>query len=475
MRMRLVLFVIYLNFALCTVGQQPQTLAPGVKDFIRVNAPIIALTHVRVIDGTGTPAREDQTVIISEGKILSLGPASETKPPNGAKIMDLHGYTVMPGLVGMHEHMFYTALIDSSGTPALQQMNYSFPRLYLAAGVTTIRTAGSIAPDMDLNLKQLIDAGHIPGPKIHLTGPFMGRSAMLEMADLRGAEEIRKAVNYWADRGVTSFKAYIHITRVELRALIEAAHKRGLKVTGHLCSIGFREAAELGIDNIEHGFAINTELIPGKKPDVCPPNGFNGLANLDVHDKAAQDVIRLLVQRRVAITSTLPVFEQYVADRPPVQQRVLDAMNSPSQASCLAQRARIGANNSFGAEFRKEMQFEQAFVKAGGLLLAGSDPTGNGCILGGFGTQREVELLVEAGFTPVQAIQIATANGAQFLGESARIGTLAPGKQADMVVIHGDPSTRIEDIEKTEIVFKDGIGYDSAKIIESIRGMVGLR
>lgn len=282
-------------------------------------------------------------------------------------------------------------------------------------------------------------------------------------------------VNYWADRGVSSFKAYIHITRGELRTLIEEAHKRGLKVTGHLCSVTFPEAAELGIDNLEHGFAVNTEAIPEKKPDVCPPNGFDGLANVNVAGKTVQSLIHLLVQRHVAITSTLAVFEQYVANRPPLQQRVLDAMSSQSQTSCLAQRRRVTANNSFADSFNKEMQLERAFVKAGGLLLAGSDPTGNGCVLGGFGTQREVELLVEAGFTPVEAIRIATANGADFLGESARIGTLVSGKQADLVVVHGDPSFQIEDIEKVEIVFKNGVGYDATALIKSVRGMVGLR
>lgn len=458
-----------------TQAQQSSRIDPSLKDFIKVDSSVIALLHVRVIDGTGSPQREDQTVIISDGRISRIGPSSEINPPNNAQIMDLRGYTVIPGLVGMHEHMFYTALIDSSGIPTLQQMNYSFPRLYLAAGVTTIRTAGSLAPYMDLNLKQLIDSGKIPGPKMHVTGPFLGRSGLVEWADVRGADEMRKAVNYWADQGATSFKAYIQITRDELRALINAAHERGLKVTGHLCSISFREAIEMGIDNIEHGFVTNTESMAGKTPDVCPPNGFNGLANLNINDQAAQDIIRLLVQRRVAITSTLPVFEQYVTERPRVPQRVLDSMNAQSQTSCLRQRERLTARNSFEASFKKEMEFERAFVKAGGLLLAGSDPTGNGCVVAGFGTQREVELLVEAGFTLVEAIQIATSNGAQFLGVSSQVGTLTSGKQADMVVINGNPSTRIEDFQKVEIVFKDGTGYDPAKLIESTRGMVGVR
>jgi hypothetical protein len=127
------------------------------------------------------------------------------------------------------------------------------------------------------------------------------------------------------------------------------------------------------------------------------------------------------------------------------------------------------------ALMRKEMDFEVAFAKAGGLLLAGPDPTGNGGVLPGFGDQREIELLVEAGFTPAQAIQIGTENGATYLGQRDRIGTLAPGKQADLVLIKGDPSSNIADIENVETVFKAGVGYDSKKLIDSVRGQVGIR
>jgi hypothetical protein len=125
--------------------------------------------------------------------------------------------------------------------------------------------------------------------------------------------------------------------------------------------------------------------------------------------------------------------------------------------------------------YKKGLEFEFAFVKAGGLLLTGPDPTGNGGVLPGFGDQRGVELLVEAGFTPVQAIQIAILNGATYLGQQDHIGSIAPGKQADLVLIKGDPSKKIEEIENVETVFKDGVGYDSQKLIESVRGQVGIR
>jgi hypothetical protein len=155
---------------------------------------------------------------------------------------------------------------------------------------------------------------------------------------------------------------------------------------------------------------------------------------------------------------------------------MLEAMSSNARASYLARRARIPATNTQNAALlRKEMDFEMAFVKAGGLLLAGPDPTGNGGVLPGFGDQRELELLVEAGFTPVQAIQIATQNGAKFLERDGIVGTLAPGKQADIVLVKSDPSRNIADIENVETVFKDGVGFDSRKLVDAVRGQVGVR
>jgi imidazolonepropionase-like amidohydrolase len=467
-------------------AQTRPALSPAVGEFVKVDAPSVALTHVRVINGTGSPAREDQTILIAGGKIQALGDSAATRVPADAKVLELNGYTVIPGLVGMHDHMFYTARVNLTSQGKLeapgflvQQLSFSAPRLYLAAGVTSLRTTGSVEPYADLYLKKAIDEGKTPGPKMYVTAPYLeGQGTeFTQMHELSGPEDARKTVNYWADEGATSFKAYMHITRAELGAAIEAAHKRGLKVTGHLCSVGFREAAELGIDDLEHGFVVDTEFDPGKTPDVCPAGLNQSFAKLDEDGAPVQETIRTLVQHHVALTSTMPVFELVVPNRPPLQQRVLDAMLPESRISYLTKRAlRHGRpDNNFAALLKKEMALERTFVKAGGLLLAGPDPTGIGGVLPGFGDQREVELLVEAGFTPVEAMHIATANGAQFLGVADRIGTIAPGKDADLAVIHGNPAAAIGDIEKVELVFKDGVGYDSAKLIESVRGMVGLR
>jgi len=278
---------------------------------------------------------------------------------------------------------------------------------------------------------------------------------------------------------VGSFKLYNWVTRDELKAAADAAHQHGVKITGHLCSVGFREAAELGIDDLEHGLTVDTEFLPGKQPDVCPnPNEAVAVAaKLDVNGTEIQTTIQTLIAHHVAVTSTLPVFEQFVPSRPDEPQRVLDMLSDEARKAYQANRARVAArkDSPWPLMFPKEMEFERAFVKAGGVLLAGLDPTGIGGTIAGFGDQRELELLVDAGFTPLEAIKIATLNGAQFLGEQDKIGSLASGKQADIVLVKGDPSARIEDIENVELVFKDGVGYDSKKLIDSCKGQVGIR
>jgi imidazolonepropionase-like amidohydrolase len=445
------------------------------QNFVAINEPVVALLHVRVIDGTGKASRADQTIVLSHGSILKIGDAASVSVPAAAQSMDLKGYSIYPGLVGMHEHLFYPA-----GGAIYDEQAISAPRLYLASGVTTMRTGGSLEPYTDINIKHLIEKGAMVGPKIDATGPYIEGpgSFSMQMPSLTSPEQARRLVDYWAGAGATSFKAYMNISHDSLAAAIQEAHRHGFKITGHLCSVGFTEAAELGIDDLEHGLITDTEFVPGKKRDVCPagPQNAASVVNLDLKGDEAQKMIHRLVEHHVAITSTLAVFEAMISGRPPLQQRVLAAMSPEAAKSYLLakERAAEGRRAEMPAELKKEMEFEREFVSAGGLLIAGCDPTGNGGALPGFGDQRNLELLVEAGFTPEQAIHIYTQNGAQYLGQGAKIGSLAVGKTADLVVVEGDPSTQIADVEKVKYVFKDGVGYDSAKLIDSVRGLVGV-
>jgi imidazolonepropionase-like amidohydrolase len=470
--------------AALAIAQNPP--GPEVTPFIRVNAPVFVLQHVRVIDGTGSPAREDQAIVVRASSIEAIGPAGTTTVPDNAQRIDLAGYTVIPGLVGMHDHLYYTdsyAVQVHNGTleePGLivPEIPYTATRLYLASGVTTMRTTGSVEPYTDLKVKSRIDANLMPGPAIDATAPYLegALTRFAQMHELSGPDDATRTVDFWAAQGMTSYKAYMNITRDELAAAIRAAHAHNAKLTGHLCSVTWPEAIALGIDNLEHGpvFA-DSEFVAAKKPDVCSAGGAASWNKLDIASPPVQALIQNLVSHHVAVTSTLPVFEASVPGRPKLQQRTLDAMSVEAAASYLTARARVLLDAPTTQFLQKEMAFELAFVKAGGLLLAGPDPTGNGGVLPGFGDQREIELLVEAGFAPEQAIQIGTQNGARFLGREDRIGTLTPGKQADMVLIKGDPSKKIEEIENVETVFKAGTGYDANKLIESVHGQVGIR
>jgi imidazolonepropionase-like amidohydrolase len=466
-----------------------QTRGPEVVPFLVVRDSIFVLRHVRVVDGTGAAPLDDQSLVVAGGRITSVGPAASTPIPAGARTLDYGGYTVLPGLIGMHEHLYYTTSIsDQLGADGnLDQPGYlvteiptTAPRLYLAAGITTARTTGSVEPYTDLEVKRRIEDGRMPGPRLDLTGPYIeGPDSFAgQMHQLTGPEDARRLVDYWADEGITSFKAYMNLTRAELRTAIDRAHRRGLKLTGHLCSVTWPEAIDAGIDGFEHGPVFtDTEFVPDKKPDLCPPSSGRGSwAKIEVGGPEVTALIRRLVERRVAVTSTLAIFETFVFGRPPPQPRVLEAMAPAARESYLVARARLTAATSLPEEaFRKEMAFELAFARAGGLLLAGADPTGSGGILPGFGDQREIELLVEAGLEPVEVIKVATLNGARFLGRDREIGTVAAGKHADLVLVKGDPARNIADIEQVELVFKDGVGYDSRKLIESVRGQVGIR
>lgn len=478
--------------ALCcferAAAQSVAALAPQVRKYLAVSTPKVVLEHVQIIDGTGAAPRADQNIDIEGGKITGISAGADRPAGDGTTILDLRGYSVMPGIVGMHNHLFYLGRPNlgpdgNYDAPGLfLQMSFSAPRLYLANGVTTMRTAGSVEPYTDLKLMRAIEAGTFPGPHLDVTGPYLdGPGGNLQMPELAGPEDARATVNYWADRGVTSFKAYAHITREELGAAVKAAHQHGLKVTGHLCSVTYEEAIDIGIDNLEHGFSANTAQDPDKKPDLCSASGGDyTLEHMIPGGADAQRLIAMLIKHHVAITSTLPGAASTLAEssegRPILRPGALQSMSPAVSDAYLFSRNRPAsqaAQANTAHLLRREMDLERAFVAAGGLLLAGPDPVGLNGLIPGFGDQREIELLVEAGFSAVQAIQIATLNGAIYLGRQDRIGSIARGKNADLVVMKGDPATRIADIENVEIVFKDGAGYDPRKLLDSVKGRYG--
>jgi imidazolonepropionase-like amidohydrolase len=451
------------------------------KKYIEYNNPVTVLKNGLLIDGKGNAAKPHQTVIISNGKIHWVGDDAKAISPKDATIIDLNGKAMMPGLVMLHEHMYISAHDISTRYLHLKQLPFTFPRLYLAAGATTIRTCGSVEPYSDLRIKKDIDLGLLPGPNMELTAPYIeGKSTQFpQMNENKTPADAAVFVNYWADQGFTSFKAYMGVDQPTLKAAIDAAHKRKLKITGHLDAVTYKEAASLGIDNLEHGFLASTDFIADKKENQAPVYGAadTSLANLDINSDRVKKFIQYLIDKKVGITSTLAVFEGFTTTQPLPDQEAINAMSPDTRDFYLRIYTVLKSAKSPNDEEKaiaKAAKMEKTFYDMGGLLTVGTDPTGNGGTLAGYGNWRAIELLVESdGFTPIEAIKIATLNGAVALGFDKTIGTIEIGKSADLIIIDGDPSKNISDLRKVQFVFKNGVGYNSKKLFDSVKGKVG--
>jgi imidazolonepropionase-like amidohydrolase len=455
-------------------AQLPQLDRRIVDGYVSVESPVVAITHVSLIDGTGAPARTDQTVVLRDGKIDAVGSAETVAVPSGATEIDGRGRTLIPGMIGLHDHLFYNAAGGRSN-----QMSFTGPRLYLGSGVTTIRTTGSASPYADINLKRDVDAGKVPGPHIVVTTPYLtGPAGGGRHLTVETPEQARRFVAYWAEEGADWIKFYTNISRAAMGAAIDEAHKRGMRATGHLCSVTFREAIELGLDDFAHGALTASDFVADKKPDECPANLFSVLDTaVNAAGPIASPLIELMVRKQVSMTTTMPVYEAFYPKRPVTDERTLELMTADVREAYLKDRAFIDSASVWPFTeqgFQRALAFDRAYFAAGGILASGVDPTGNGGALPGFGDQRGYELLREAGLTTEQAVQVVTLNGAKVLGHAEKVGSVEQGKRADLVLLDGDLTTDAAVIRKPVTVFKDGVGYDSAKLIAATKGRVGI-
>jgi imidazolonepropionase-like amidohydrolase len=451
-----------------------ENISDQTKAYVSLKRGIYLLQNLTIVDGTGSAAKTNQDIIIANDIIEKIGP--DLPIPKDATVIDMDGKSAMPGMVMLHEHMFYPN--TTPGIYGVDQMSYSFPKLYLAGGVTSMRTAGSVMPQVDVNIKKAIERGETPGPKIDVTSPHLDREGLgiYELGPFETTEQAVNAVNFYADMGITSFKVYNFITIQDLRAIVEAAHKRGMKVTGHLCSITYREAADIGIDNLEHGFYASSDFIEEKQVDMCDPFEMRkAMINIPTGSKVVSDLINHLVARKVALTSTINVFEPYT-NREVVPGGGLDALFPGAKEKVLRRWASKQGKDSIDyLLFNKSKIWEKEFYDAGGLLVAGTDPTYDGRIVAGYANMRLLELFVEMGFSIPEAIKICTLHGAQYLEQESSIGTIEASKIADLLIISEDISQDISAIRSIETVFKNGIGYDSKKLFKAAEGYVGIR
>ena len=418
------------------------------------NQTEIVLQNARVVNVINGTVQEGYSISISNGKITGIEKTGKTAPAKNAQVIDLAGKTVLPGLVMLHEHMNY-----NNGAAVWQFHPVSFPKLFLSAGVTTIRTAGAENPMYDLNLKRQIDSGIVIGPRMFVTGPMFNDVSGGFLGDfiISNYEEGRKATAFWAEKGCTTFKVYSDISREALKGVIDEAHSRGLKVTGHLGKMSCTEAANLGIDNIEHSFGSCSS-------DLNLP--WDTTWTIKPEQKEAQTLIKQLLAKNIVLTIT-PFSDSDF--RNPINLEYLS----------IDERKRIEGYLKEPPPFlpqeindRQLRPLEMLFIKNGGKVVLGADAADCG-ILPGFQNHNAMVSLVKAGWTPLNVLKLSTIDGAGFLKIDNELGSIDVGKIADLLIVSGKPDQKIEDIRNVEIVFKNGIGYDPKEMRNRVKGLVG--
>ncbi|MCG2583498.1 amidohydrolase family protein [Massilia sp. TS11] len=461
--------------ALLASALPAQALPPALQELVAFEHKLLAIEHVELWDGRGGAPLADATVLIRDGRIAAVGPAGQVAIPDGAVRQDGRGHSLTPGFVMVHEHLFYPLVRGSYGA-----MFNSFPALYLAGGATTIRTAGSMSPFADLNLKRDIAAGLAIGPDMDVTAPYFNgpERFVSQVPRVDSDQQVERMAAYWTQEGATNYKAYMTLRRAQLGTLIRSAHARGQKVTAHLCGVTYAEAAALGIDNLEHGFFAASDFVADKKPDECPsPQRMLASLNaLPLDSPAMRALQQQLIARKVALTSTLTVFETFAGGRPLAPAGALDLLTPELREGYLrgySERANA-PGNGYTALLPKAMAWEKQFFDAGGLLLAGTDPTGYGGVVPGYSNLRQVELLEEAGLSRAQALQVSTWNGARYLGREAEVGSIAAGKRADLILFKGSLAAGARAWPPIVWTMKAGVAYDRARILSATKGRVGL-
>lgn len=464
-----------LLFVVCQLSYG-QKLSKQVSDYVKVQDSIVVIKNTTLIDGSGGEIKRNHDILIINGRISAVGKSNELNIPVEAFLIDGSGKTIIPGLIMMHEHLFHAK--PFYGSYKIIHMANTFPQMYLAGGVTTMRTAGGFEANADLNIKNLIETGRRIGPNIDVSSPHIEREGfeayIPQLQSLYGEENLENWLNYWFDKGVTSVKVYNNLTKEDLKEIIRVAHTRGIKVTGHLCSITYREAAELGIDNLEHTFTASTDFVKDKSENECVSGG-QSLMELDDNDPGLLSLMRFLIEKNVTLTYTPVVLEPYT------NREVISGGGDAALAPYLLEQmkqAHSSTVNTIGdsislVNFKKEMNRVMRFHALGGKITVGTDPTYRGRTIAGYSNQRMIELLIETGFTIEESVKLATFNGAEYLGIEKETGTIEVGKKADLVLINGDLSKDVSAIRNMEIVFKNGVGFDSKKIFDSVKGKVG--
>src|SRR5690348_6529466 len=385
---------------------------------------VIAIVGATLIDGTGGPVVTDSTVVIRGERIVAVGKRAAVKIPAGAEIVDAKGLTLVPGLIDSHFH------IDGDDP---------LPALYLSHGVTSVRDPGQWIEAYDV-------ARHAsaPVPRLFLCGPHLDSPPPAYPTDsfiVRDPEETRLAVNRFVDDGASAIKVYFRLPLALIRVAIETAHARGVPVMGHLEIVDARDAIRAGIDGIEHATSFGTALLPLRDAekyrqavlasnDARREGRYQVWSTINLNTPQAAALFKLIVDRGVVVSPTLAVFEKQRGDKDTTDMHV---------HAFKQMEAFVGLANKAGAKIVVGSHSDVPHAKRG------------------WAYQRELELLVESGLTPMQALVAGTMNNARYFHAADRLGSIETGKLADLVLVDGDPLKDISNMRRIKRVMLNGV------------------
>lgn len=417
----------------------------------------VLFRNARLFDADAGVMRDNMNVLVTGNRITAVGSAAQVKAPSNAEIIDAKGKTLMPGLWDMHVH------IDD--TDGLQQ---------IAAGVTTVRDMANDTDEL-MERRKRFDEGSLVGPRIFMagfmdgSGPFAGPTKVLVDTE----QQARDAVNHYADLGYVQIKVYSSIKPELMPAIIDQAHKRGLRVSGHVPAFMTAEQfVKLGADEIQHMNFVFLNFWGDTIKDTRTPLRFTAVAErasaLDLSSSRVRDFVSLLKQRHIVLDPTINIFEtlflartgtispgyEAVANRlPPIVRRGFLAGGLPVPE---------GKDSIYRAAFPAMLKMLKMLYDAGVTIVPGTDAPP------GFALHRELELYSAAGIPNNEVLRIATIGAATVLGKQETMGSIKAGKLADMIIVDGDPVKNMSDIRRVELTMKDGVIFESAKVYRTL-------
>jgi hypothetical protein len=417
----------------------------------------LAIINGRVYDSVKQKMVADQTVIVQKGKIVAVGPAKSTKVPKGAQILDAKNKTVLPGLWDMHTHIGATA-----------------GRIDIAAGVTTARDLAN-DPDSLADLKKRWTEGTAIGPNLLRSGFIEGRGEFAAASKITAVteEEAKAAVEFYAKEGYEGIKIYNSIKPELVPLLAKLAHEKKMRVSGHIPAFMLAEdAVRAGYDEIHHINMVFLNFLADRTTDTRTPLRFSLVGDkapdLDLSSKAVQDFVKLLLEKKTVVDPTInAIGTLYIAKQgevPPGSEELVARLPIQTQRGFKTGGLPVPKEDPtrYQRAYKKVLEMTKMLHDAGVPLVAGTDA------FPGLVLHREIEVYVEAGLTPAQALHTATLGAAKVMKRDASSGSIAKGKDADIILVDGDPLANIKDIRKVVTVVKGSSLYDSAQVYATV-------